>query len=183
MSKPDLSAYDNSDFNPGKGFLFRTIWFYLNSWILKSYLFPVSSLKIFVLRLFGAKIGRGVVIKPNVNIKYPWNLSIGDYTWIGEGVWIDNLTQVTIERNCCISQNALLFCGNHNFKKVTFDLMTQKVELKEGSWVGANATVCPGVVLFENAILTAGSVATSSLDENGIYQGNPAQKIKERTIS
>lgn len=73
--------------------------------------------KIWMLRKFGAKIGKGVFIKPLVNIKYPWNLDIGDYTWIGENVWIDNLTQVKIGSNVCISQGAMLLCRNHNYKK------------------------------------------------------------------
>ena len=123
-----------------------------------------------------------MVIKPNVSIKYPWKLIVGDYSWIGEGVWLDNLVLIEIGDNCCISQNALLFCGNHNYKKVAFDLMTRKIIMKEGSWVGANATVCPGVVFNKNAILTAGSIATSDLGENEIFQGNPAKKIKDRVF-
>ena len=75
---------------------------------------PFSGLKVFLLQLFGAKVGKGVVIKPNVNIKYPWLLEIGDYTWIGERAWIDNLAQVKIGKNCCISQGAMLLCGNNN---------------------------------------------------------------------
>lgn len=183
MHKPDLSTYDNSDFDPGKNFVVKTLWYFINSWILQAYWLPVSSIKVVILRLFGATIGKGVVIKPNVSVKYPWHLKVGSYTWIGEGVWIDNLTKVEIGSHCCISQGALLFCGNHNFKKPSFDLMVNKIVLNEGSWVGANATVCPGVTLYENSILTAGSTATSDLSKNGIYQGNPAQKIKERLIN
>jgi putative colanic acid biosynthesis acetyltransferase WcaF len=93
------------------------------------------------------------------------------------------LDQVTIGENACLSQDAMLLCGNHNYKKSTFDLITKPIVIKNGAWVGAKATVCPGVTLNENTILTVGSIATSDLDQNGIYQGNPAQKIKERKIS
>ena len=123
---------------------------------------------------FGASIGRGVVIKPNVNIKYPWRLSIGDYSWIGENVWIDNLANVHIGNNCCISQGAMLLCGNHDYKKETFDLKTGEIRIEDGAWVGARCTVCPGVNIGENAVLSVGSVTSKNLESNGIYQGNLA---------
>jgi putative colanic acid biosynthesis acetyltransferase WcaF len=149
--------------------------------IIRNKCIPVSSLKVVLLRLFGAKVGAGVVIKPGVNIKYPWRLSVGNYCWIGEDVWIDNLDQVTIGNNVCISQGALLLCGNHDYKKSTFDLMTGSINIEDGAWVGAKSVVCPGVVLRTHAILTVGSVASSSLDAYGIYRGNPAVKVRERS--
>ncbi len=123
------------------------------------------------------------VIKPKVNIKYPWFLILGDYVWIGEKVWIDNLAQVTIGSNVCISQGALLLCGNHNYKKPSFDLITGKITLEDGVWIGALATVCPGVCCKSHSILTVGSVATKDMDSYSIYQGNPAFKTKNRELS
>lgn len=143
---------------------------------------PFSGSRKFILRIFGAKIGKGVVIKPSVNVKYPWKLEIGDYVWIGEHVWIDNLSKVTIQSNVCISQGALLLCGNHNYKKSTFDLIIGEIKLEEGVWIGAKAIVTPRIVCFSHAILTAGSVATSNLQAYGIYQGNPAVLIRQREI-
>ncbi len=122
------------------------------------------------------------MIKPKVNIKYPWNLKIGDNVWVGECVWIDNLTKVDIKNNACISQGAMLLCGNHHYKKTTFDLMVGKITIEEGAWVGAKAVVCPGVIVHTHAILTVGSVAVKNLDPYSIYQGNPAVKIKDRVI-
>jgi putative colanic acid biosynthesis acetyltransferase WcaF len=135
------------------------------------------------LRVFGAEIGKGVVIKPAVNIKYPWLLSIGHHAWIGERVWIDNLAKVRIGDNCCISQGAMLLCGNHNYKKPTFDLIVKPITLEEGAWVGAFAIVCPGVTLKSHAILTVQSVATETLEAFGLYKGNPAIRIRERNMS
>ena len=139
-------------------------------------------MKTTILRLFGAKVGKNVCIKPCVNIKYPWNLSLGNNVWIGENVWIDNLTQVTIKDNVCISQGAMLLCGNHNYKKTSFDLIVGQIVLENGSWIGAQALVCPSVTAHENSILTVKSVATKDLDAMGIYQGNPAKKIRNRVI-
>lgn len=141
-----------------------------------------NTLKCGLLRSFGARVGRRVVIKPSVSIKYPWFLKIGDDVWIGEKVWIDNLANVTIGDNVCISQGALLLTGNHNYKKPSFDLMLGSILLEDGVWIGANATVCPGVTCKSHAVLTAGSVATKNLEPYGIYQGIPAKRTKTRII-
>lgn len=134
------------------------------------------------MRLFGADVGKCVVIKPRVNIKYPWNLAIGEHSWIGEGVWIDNLGKVKMGSNCCISQGALLLCGNHNYRKPAFDLMVGDITLENGVWIGAKAMVCPGVICHSHAVLTAGSIATTALEAYKIHSGNPAVAVKERNI-
>lgn len=157
-------------------------------WLLISALFFRISLpipvviKIVILKLFGANVGTGVIIKPCVNIKYPWKLNIGNYTWIGENVWIDNLDTVNIGDNCCLSQGCYLLTGNHDFTSSTFDLVISGINIKNEAWVGAKSIVCPGVTLKRASILTVGSVATRDLEEFGIYQGNPAIKIKQRVI-
>jgi len=170
----DLSKYDNSWYDPGGSRLKRLLWYFVNAIVLKNHLNPLSGMKVRVLRLFGAKIGKGVVIKPGVNVKYPWLLSIGDYSWIGEDVWIDNLTRVTIGSNCCLSQGAMLLCGNHNYRLPTFDLMVKPITVHDGAWIGAKSVVCPGVTVGRDAILTVGSMATRDLAERRIYQGVPA---------
>lgn len=176
----DLSKFSNSWYKPGAGHLKRTLWYYVNAWIFNSYWLPVSGLKCRLLRLFGAKVGKGVNIKPKVNIKYPWKLDIGNYVWIGEKVWIDNLDKVTICDNVCLSQEAFLLCGNHNFKTETFDLITGPIFLEDGVWIGAKSIVCPGVTCKSHAVLAVGSVATGNLEAYTIYQGNPAVKKKIR---
>ena len=181
--KTDLSCYDNSWFNPGGGKLKRLIWYFTNILFFVNPLNPFSGLKVSLLRFFGAKVGIGVVIKPNVNIKYPWLLQIGNYVWIGENVWIDNLTMVKIGNNVCISQGAMLLCGNHNYKKTTFDLIIGEITLKEGCWVGAKSIVCPGITIHSHAVLGVNSVANHDLEPYSVYQGNPAQKIRNRIIS
>lgn len=181
MNKTDLSSFDNSWFNPGSK-IKRAIWYVINVVFIISALQPSSGLKKFWLRLFGAKIGRGVVIKPRVNIKYPWNLEIGNNVWIGEGVWIDNLSSVKIKDHVCISQGAMLLCGNHNYSISSFDLIVGDILIEEGAWVGAHAIVCPGVICKSHSVLTVKSVAVRDLDSYGIYQGNPASFVKTREI-
>jgi putative colanic acid biosynthesis acetyltransferase WcaF len=178
-SSQRLADFDNSWYSSGAGFIKKFLWYFTNALFFNS-AFPVNGFKIILLKIFGCKIGKGVIVKPFVNIKYPWKLQIGNYVWIGEKVWIDNLDDVQIGNNVCISQGALLLCGNHNYKKPSFDLMTGKIMIKEGAWIGAQSIITGNVTVFENAILQIGSVASKNLDENGIYRGNPAVKIKER---
>lgn len=182
MSWVSLKNYNNNWFVPGS-MLKVILWMLTSAFFFRTTLPIPSSIKVVILKLFGASIGVGVVIKPSVNIKYPWKLNIGDHTWIGENVWIDNLAAVSIGDNCCLSQGCYLLTGNHDFTSTTFDLMISEININSESWVGAKAVVCPGVTLERASILTVGSVATKNLDSLGIYQGNPAIKIKERVIS
>jgi putative colanic acid biosynthesis acetyltransferase WcaF len=181
--KTDLSTYNNSPFHPGGNAFKRFLWYYLNALFLKTSLLPSNSFKCFLLRLFGAGIGKGVTIKPGVNVKYPWHLTIGHHTWIGENVWIDCLVPVSIGNNVCLSQGAVLLTGNHDYKKTTFNLIVSGVTLEDGVWIGACAIVSPGITAASHAVLTSGSVATNNLEGYSIYQGNPAVKIRDRIIS
>ncbi|NET34794.1 MAG: colanic acid biosynthesis acetyltransferase WcaF [Cyanothece sp. SIO1E1] len=178
----DLSTFKNGEFNRGAATWKEILWIITSSLVFNHQLAVINSLKVVFLRFFGAKVGHNVVIKPTVFIKFPWKLSIGNDVWIGEKVWIDNLDEVIIEDNTCISQGAMLLCGNHNFSTTSFDLITKPITIKHGAWVGAKATVCPGVTLHSHAVLTVGSIATKDLEPYCIYQGNPAKKIKSRVI-
>ena len=180
--KTDLSKYDNSWYQPG-GAIKRLLWIWVNAVFFNNGLALFNSFKIILLRLFGASIGVGVVIKPSVSIKYPWFLSIGNYVWIGENVWIDNLTNVTIGDNACLSQGVMLLTGNHNYTKPTFDLIIGEINLEEGVWLGAQSVVCPGVTCKSHSVLAVGSMAIKNLEAYSIYQGNPAMKVRERKIS
>ncbi|MBX7241343.1 MAG: WcaF family extracellular polysaccharide biosynthesis acetyltransferase [Bacteroidia bacterium] len=183
MKKTDLSRFENKWYHPGASPVKRLLWYYTNEIFFKSAFFPLYGMKSAILRLFGAKVGVGVIIKPCVNIKSPWRLTIGDYSWIGENSWIDNQANVSIGANVCISQGAMLLTGNHNYKAIAFDLIIGDIVLEDGSWVGAQTVVCPGVTLKSHSILSVGSVATKDLEAYGIYQGIPAVKVRERVIS
>lgn len=181
MNRVDLSRYSNSWYKPG-GFVKRAAWYFVDIVIFRSSLPYPYWFKALVLRLFGAKVGTGAVIKPRVGIKYPWFLEIGDNVWIGEEVRIDNLAWVRIGSNVCISQGAYLLTGNHNYNKDTFDLMVSPVVVESGAWIGARATVCPGVTIATHSVITAGSVVTKSTLPFTICQGVPAKQVRERVI-
>ncbi len=180
--KVELDKYDNSWYNPGPRWKI-IIWLLINIFIFKSSLPFPQFLKIKLLKMFGCKLGKNVLIKPNVNIKYPWFLDIGNDVWIGEEVWIDNLAHISIGSNVCISQGAMLLCGNHNYKKTGFDLIVKPITIENGVWIGAQAIVCPGVIIRSHAILSVGSIASKNLNSYKIYKGNPAEEVNNRILS
>ena len=176
MNTTRLDQFDNSDYRPGP-WLARVLWVLVSGVFFQTWFPWPSALKRSLLRLFGANIGRGVVLKPRITVKYPRKLTVGDHCWIGENVWIDNLGQITIGNHCCLSQGALLLCGNHNYKKTTFDLMVGDINLEDGVWIGARACVGPGVTCGSHSVLAMGSVATSDLEGWTIHHGTPS-KVK-----
>ena len=177
-----LDLFENSWYRPGPLWK-RLLWTVVSGIFFQTWVPWPSRIKSMLIRLFGGHVGKNVVFKPRIRIKTPWNLTIGDYSWIGEHVWIENLAQVTIGSHCCISQGAMLLCGNHDYKKPNFDLLIQPISLEDGVWVGAMARVAPGVCAHTGSVLTFASVATSDLEAWGIYQGNPAQRMRTRTLN
>ena len=180
MSQVRLNQYDNSWYQPGRSLLWQIAWFFLGAPILRCALLPMSSLRVWLLRFFGARIGKGVVIKPGARVKYPWHLRTGDDCWIGEDCWIDNLTTVELGNDVCVSQGAYLCTGNHDWTHSAFGLIIKPIHLGDGSWVGARSFLAPGVVLEKCAIAAAGSVVYKNIPQFEIHAGNPAAFLKVR---
>ncbi len=133
----DLSKFDNSWYSPGRSRLVQAAWFFFGLPLLSCRIIPFSSFRRLLLRLFGARVGAGAVLKPGVRVKYPWLLAVGSHAWIGEDCWIDNLAKVEIGSNACVSQGAYLCTGNHDWSDPRFGLIVKPITLGDGSWVGA----------------------------------------------
>jgi putative colanic acid biosynthesis acetyltransferase WcaF len=161
----------------------QILWYICNVLVMKNPLMLSSSLKVSLLKTFGSSVGEGVIIKPSVNIKYPWKLIIGRHSWIGEDVWIDNLSQVNIGQNVTISQGALLLTGSHDHTQTAFDFLSLPINLSDGVWIGAKSVVTGGVSCGSHAILGVNSVAEKDLSPYTIYKGNPAIPVIERVIN
>ena len=145
-------------------------------------LLPSSGLRVALLRLFGARVGEGVVIHSGVQVKYPWHLVTGDHCWIGERAWIDNLTTTRLGSNVCISQGAYLCTGNHDWKDPAFGLLIATISLEDGAWVGAQSTMLPGSRLEAGAVLGAGGVLSGVVPEWQVFTGNPAVFARSRVL-
>ena len=181
MNETSLKKFNNKWYKPASKIKI-IFWYFVNMFFLKTSFPWPQVIKRNIIKIFGGKLGTNVLFKSNINVKYPWFLEVGNNVWIGENVWIDNLGKVEIQDNVCLSQGAMLLCGNHDYKKSSFDLIIGDITLEKGSWVGAKSVVCPGVTLKTHSILSVGSIATKDLEPFTIYQGNPAQKVRTRKI-
>ncbi len=177
----DLAGY-RSTYSVGRGRFAVWAWYFINALVFLSPFVPHYGLKRWLLRRFGATVGRGVVIKPRVNIKYPWNVSIGDNTWIGEGAWIDSLGKVEIGANVCISQDVYLCTGSHDWSLSSFDLIVKPITVEDGAWLGCRTQVMGGVTVASHSVLAAGSTLSQDTEPYMIYRGNPAQGVKLREV-
>jgi putative colanic acid biosynthesis acetyltransferase WcaF len=170
MTGVDLRSYDNSDFDRGAPRWKEALWVLTRCIFFQNPLPWPSALRVGWLRAFGATIGDGVVIRENVNISFPWRLSVGDHVWIGEDVGILSLAQVTIESNVCISQRAYLCTGSHDFRREDFKLKVAPITIRSGSWVAAVAFIGPGVEIGSGAVVAAGSVVFKDVPAGGIVR-------------
>jgi putative colanic acid biosynthesis acetyltransferase WcaF len=135
----------------------------------------------FALILFGAKIGKRVLIRPGVRVTYPWNLTIGDYVWIGDNVTLYSVAEISIGSHSVISQEAYLCAGTHDYRDIAFRFVDAPIRIADECWVAARAFVGPGVKVGHAAVIGAGSIVMKSVDAETIVAGNPAKLVGSRT--
>lgn len=175
-----LSRFDNTGFERGASRAKEACWLLCRVWLFERSVMPWYRTRRAILRRFGARIGSGVIIKPQVKITFPWKLTVGDDSWIGEEAWILNLAPVEIGRDVCISQRAFLCTGNHDWSDPTFPLRVEPIRIGDGVWIGAAAFVGPGVTVGPGAVITAGSVAVRDVPAHMVCSGHPCVPVRER---
>jgi putative colanic acid biosynthesis acetyltransferase WcaF len=182
MDKVDLSTYDNAWYHPGRPIWIRSIWYVLNAVVFNTFLIPFNRPKVMLLRLFGAEVGVGVVVKPRVNIKYPWHLKLGNHVWLGENVWLDSLGSIEIGSSACLSQGVFICTGNHNWSRTSFDLVIESVVVGDGAWIGARSVLLPGVRIGTHVVVVAGTVVKGVIEDYQIWRGNTSEPPVYRKI-
>lgn len=140
----------------------------------------LSPMRVFLLRLFGATIGERVLVCPSVKVLMPWNLHIGAFTAIAEGVDIYNFGEVRIGRNTCVSQGVWLCTGSHDYNMPNFPLIWDDIRVGDRVWLAAQSFVAPGVTIGDGAVVGARSVVTRDLEGWSVFAGNPCVLIKPR---
>jgi len=184
MTRLRNDQFDPSDgFERGRSLPIEAAWYLCKvCFFLSAFPWP-SSFKCRLLRWFGARIGRGVVIKPRVNIHFPWKLSVGDHSWIGEESWILNFEPVQIGAHCCISQRAFLCAGSHDYRSIRMRYRNSSITIGDGAWIAAQVFVAPGVTIGEEAVAVAGSIVVNHLPAAMVCAGNPCRPVKTRWAS
>lgn len=166
----------------GRGFVVRALWLVVGALVLRNPALPGYRLKVATLRLFGARIGEGVLIKPGVIVNRPWNLTIGDHCWIGEGAWLDAASKLEIGSHVVISQGAFLACGMHDWQDPGMGSVIAPIVVEDGVWIASHARIAGNVTIGQEAVIALGSVVFTDCEPRGTYRGNPAQKIGIRRI-
>jgi putative colanic acid biosynthesis acetyltransferase WcaF len=177
-----LAATHPGGYHPGRPFVVRAIWLVVEALVLLNPVIVSYPLKRAVLRLFGATIGKGVMLKPGVHVKYPWRLTVGDDCWLGERAWIDNMEDVVLGSDVVISQGAYLCTGNHDWADPAMPLAPRPIRVEHGAWVGAFAKVAPGTTVGTGSVLALGAVALADTEPWGVYAGNPAARVGTRVL-
>jgi putative colanic acid biosynthesis acetyltransferase WcaF len=175
----DLSLAGKGNYRARRGALIELIWFVVEACVINNKLLPFSSLRVALLRLFGAKIGTGCRFVHPLRVKSPWNLEVGDHCWFGVDVWIYNQALIRIGSNVCISQGSFLSAGSHDVS-TTMDLRVAPIIIEDGVWITSKCVVQMGVTIGRSAVVTPLSVVHRSLDPEGVYGGNPCRFIRNR---
>jgi len=167
VTHPRLSTFDASlGYDKGRSKFWQAAWVIVSHLVFMKWWCPRKA-RPAILRAFGAEVGTGVVIRPSVRVHWPWKLSIGDDTWIGEDAWLLNLEPINIGSDVCISQRALLCTGSHRHDSPDFRYDNAPVVVEDGAWVALGATVLRGVTVGTGAVVAAGAVVRADVPAGG----------------
>ncbi|MEA5563934.1 hormogonium polysaccharide biosynthesis acetyltransferase HpsU [Anabaena sp. UHCC 0399] len=178
----DLRKYDQTWFDRG-----RPGWYILLWWFVQAIAFPLTlhsfnGLRCWLLRLFGARIGKGVIIRPTARFTYPWKVTVGDYTWIGDDVVVYSLDEIHIGQHCVISQKTYLCTGSHDIRDPAFGLKTATITIDNGVWVATDCFVAPGVQIGANTVIGARSSVLADMPSGQVCWGSPCRPQYPREI-
>ena len=177
----NLNLYKTPKNFRGKSKIVVQLW-----WLVQGTLFKISpqflyGFRRFLLRLFGAKIGKKVIIRPSAQITYPWKVSIGDYSWVGDDVVLYSLGEIEIGNNVVISQKSYLCTGSHDYLKSDFPIFTKKITIEDEVWLATDVFVAPGITIEKGTVVGSRSSVYKNLPKKTVCKGNPAKPIKKRT--
>ncbi|WP_328321192.1 WcaF family extracellular polysaccharide biosynthesis acetyltransferase [Streptomyces sp. NBC_00388] len=174
----NLPAFTLAGYDKGRGRLTQALWFAVMNTVFMAWFCP-ARLRVALLRAFGATIGEGVLIRHRVRILWPWKLTVGDHTWIGEGAWLLNLEPVTLGAHVCLSQEALLCTGSHDHRAADFRYRNAPIVVKDGAWVATRATVLAGVTIGAHAVVAAGTVVHRDLPDLTLHTADGRRPVEE----
>lgn len=176
----DLNKFSVPEEFRGKSKFVVQLW-----WIVQQVFFAMSpqffyGWRRFLLRLFGAKIGKGVLLRPSTKITYPWKVTIGDYSWIGEETTLYSLGNIEIGNHVAIAHGVYINTGYHNYEIETFDIHQKKTIIEDQCWITNDVYIAPGVTIGKGCVIGARSSVLKNMPSGWVCYGNPAKSIKLR---
>lgn len=180
-----MTTQNLASFSLPKNFRGRAGWYVQLWWIVEALLFHPSpqfmyGWRRFLLRSFGARVGKGVTLRSSVRTQFPWKVSIGDYSWIGDDAVLYSLGEIVIGKNVVVSQKCYLCAGSHDYQRPDFPIYSQPVVIKDECWLATDVYVAPGVVINKGTVVGARSSVFKSLPPNKVCVGSPAVPVKDR---
>ena len=174
----NLAGFTGRGYDKGRGLGWQVGWFATQHLVFKSWWCP-SRVRPAILRAFGATVGSGVLIRTGVRVHWPWKLTVGAHTWIGEGAWLLNLEPITLGSDVCISQEALLCTGSHDRRSPTFEFDNAPIRVEDGAWVATRAVVLRGVTVGAGAVVGAAALAGVDVPPGGVVRaaGGPTRDV------
>lgn len=180
-----VTYQDLNAFRLPAGFRGRPAWIVQLWWLVQGSVFRYSPQFMYgwrrwLLRCFGARVGRKVLVRPTVRVTYPWKVSIGDYSWIGDDVVLYSLGEIEIGSNAVVSQRSYICTGGHDHEEPAFSIFSRKVVIEDESWVATDVFVAPGVVIGAGAVIGARSSVFSNMPAGQVCLGSPARPSHAR---
>ena len=183
MKIQNLNLYKTPDNFRGKSKITVQLW-----WLIQALFFSTTpqfmyGWRRFLLKCFGAKIGKNVIIRPSAKFTYPWKIKIGDYSWIGDDVVLYSLGEIEIGAHTVVSQKSYLCTGSHDYTKNDFPIYSKKIIIEDECWLATDVFVSPGVTIGRGTVVGARSTVIKDLNSNSVYVGSPVKFIKNRKIA
>lgn len=177
-----LDHYNQDWYSRGRSNFIVLLWWFVQGTLFRFSIHNMYGWRRFLLRIFGAKIGQGVQIRATAKFTYPWKVTIGDYSWIGDHTEFYSLDFIHIGSHCTISQNCYLCTGTHNMTDETFGLITKPITIGDGAWVASDVFIYPGVSVGTMGVVAARSTVVRHVPENEVHAGVPAKYLKKRFL-
>lgn len=180
MKLQNLKLYKTPESFRGRSKITVQLWWFVYALFFKTSPQFLYGWRRFLLRSFGATVGKDVIIRPSAQITYPWKVFIGDNSWIGDDVVLYSLGNITIGSNTVISQRSYLCTGSHDYTKESFPIYAKEIIIKDQCWLATDVFVSPGIIINEGTVVGARSTVIKDLDAFSVYVGSPAKRIKNR---
>lgn len=175
-----LDLYHQDGYTRGRSGWFVLLWWLVQGSLFRFSLHPMYRWRNFLLRIFGAHVGKGVQIRSTATFTYPWKVTIGDYSWIGDHAEFYSLDHIEVGEHCVVSQHCYLCTGTHNIHDPKFGLTTKPIKISDGAWIASDVFVNPGITIGVMSIVAARSTVTRDVSSNEIHAGTPARFMKYR---